>query len=100
LKRLPFDVIKIDQSFVRHLPHDPHDLAICEAILSIGTRFGKAVLAEGVESMEQFDWLRERGCAFAQGYAICRPIPVDEFLTWESPFRFNDSAKPNTSAGR
>jgi diguanylate cyclase (GGDEF)-like protein len=86
LKRLPFDVIKIDQSFVRNLPHDPHDLAICEAILSIGARFGKAVLAEGVETLEQLFWLRERGCTLAQGYAICKPIPVDEFLSWTSPF--------------
>lgn len=82
LKRLPFDIIKIDQSFVRNLQTDDQDRAICEAILSIGSRFGRTVIAEGVETAEQLAWLGANGCDVAQGYHICEPLALDDFLPW------------------
>jgi diguanylate cyclase (GGDEF)-like protein len=75
LKRMPLNVVKIDQSFVRGLPSDPHDAVLCEAMISIADRFGFATLAEGIETPEQAAWLLEHGCRFGQGYFFGRPAP-------------------------
>jgi diguanylate cyclase (GGDEF)-like protein len=82
LKRLPVDIIKIDHSFMAEILTNPHDAAIAETIVAIGTRFGSATLGEGVETPEQMAWLREHGCRFAQGYYISRPIPLAAFEQW------------------
>ncbi len=73
LKRMPLNVVKIDQSFVRGLPIDPHDAVLCEAMISIADRFGFATLAEGIETPEQAAWLRDHGCRYGQGYHFGRP---------------------------
>jgi diguanylate cyclase (GGDEF)-like protein len=92
LKRLPVDVVKIDRSFVSGVLDDPHDGAITEAIIGIAERFGFASLAEGAETPEELAWLRERGCGYVQGYAICHPIPLDAFKKWLD--ESNDRARP------
>jgi EAL domain-containing protein (putative c-di-GMP-specific phosphodiesterase class I) len=74
LKGLPVDDLKIDQSFVRNLGTDVVDTAICTAILSLARSIGLKVVAEGVESQMQLDWLREHGCDEAQGFLIARPM--------------------------
>jgi diguanylate cyclase (GGDEF)-like protein/PAS domain S-box-containing protein len=78
LKKFPFDRIKIAQEFVRGLPADDDGAAIVEAVLAIADRLGLLVLAEGVETREQLDFLRERQCAEAQGYYFARPMPAAE----------------------
>ncbi|MBK1672151.1 hypothetical protein CKO35_02315 [Ectothiorhodospira shaposhnikovii] len=83
LKSLPFDCLKIDQSFVRGIPDDTHDLAIAKAIITLGTNLGFQVLAEGVETDSQRDLLTDLGCHQAQGYLYSRPLPahqLQEFL--------------------
>jgi EAL domain-containing protein (putative c-di-GMP-specific phosphodiesterase class I) len=85
-------VVKIDRSFGSGVLDDPHDGAITEAIIGIAERFGFASLAEGAETPEELAWLRERGCGYVQGYAICHPIPLDAFKKWLD--ESNDRARP------
>jgi diguanylate cyclase (GGDEF)-like protein len=82
LKRLPIDVIKIDRSFVRGLPDDSHDAGLIETMIAIAGQFGFKTHAEGIETVEQFDWLRSRGCTYGQGFLIARPMPFTEFVPW------------------
>jgi len=76
LKRLPLDELKIDQSFVRDLLESPADAAIVETIIALADRLGMRVIAEGVESEAQAEWLRAHGCRRFQGYLYARPAPL------------------------
>ncbi|WP_449117681.1 EAL domain-containing protein [Pseudomonas viridiflava] len=79
LKRLPLDILKIDQSFVRGLPEDTHDAAIVRAIIALGRSMQLTVIAEGVENSEQQQFLAEEGCEQMQGYIVSLPLPPEEF---------------------
>ena len=79
LKRFPLDVLKIDQTFIHDLGRDPSDDAIVEASISMARKLGLDTVAEGVETAEQLDFLRERGCRLVQGYYLGRPVPEAEF---------------------
>lgn len=74
LKRLPIHELKIDQSFIRDLITDNADVILVQTILGIGKRFGLDVVAEGVETKEQYEMLCEMGCAYFQGYFLSKPI--------------------------
>ncbi|MBY0411817.1 MAG: EAL domain-containing protein [Burkholderiaceae bacterium] len=77
LKRFPIDYVKIDRTFVRDITTDPMDAGICSAIISMAHNLGMKVIAEGVESSAQAQFLQERGCDQLQGYLIGRPQPAD-----------------------
>ncbi|MGH8352676.1 MAG: bifunctional diguanylate cyclase/phosphodiesterase [Pseudomonas sp.] len=79
LKRLPLDILKIDQSFVRGLPDDPHDAAIARAIIALGRSMQLTVIAEGVETKAQERFLALEGCEQIQGYVVSRPLPAEAF---------------------
>lgn len=82
LRRLPVEVIKVDQSFVRDMLRDADDLAVVSSVISLGNSFGLDVVAEGVETVEHGVALKEMGCQFAQGYGISRPLPAKAFAGW------------------
>lgn len=79
LKRFPFDILKIDRSFVRDINHDPDDAALIGAIIAIGRALSLEVVAEGVETEEQLHMLRQQGAKVVQGYLFSRPLPQWEF---------------------
>ena len=87
LKRLPVNVLKIDQSFVRDMLHDPEDLAIVESVLGLSAAFRRQALAEGVETREHGELLLQLGCELAQGYGIARPMPAHRMADWLADWR-------------
>ncbi|MHB1077620.1 EAL domain-containing protein [Thiobacillus sp.] len=80
LKRLPIDTIKIDKSFVGDITTDPDDAAIVAAIIAMAHSLRLKVVAEGVETQEQFDFLLERGCDAMQGFFFSQALPAEEIL--------------------
>lgn len=79
LKRLPLDQIKIDKSFVNDVLTNPHDAAIARTVVTLGQSMGLEVIAEGVETQGQRDFLANLGCHAIQGYLISRPLPMADF---------------------
>jgi diguanylate cyclase len=78
LKLFPIDRLKIDRSFVRELETDSSDAAICIVTIDLARRLKLEVVAEGVETLSQFHYLRRLGCQYVQGYHFSRPLPADE----------------------
>jgi diguanylate cyclase (GGDEF)-like protein len=84
LKRFDIDYLKIDRSFVHNLSFDEDNQALCEAMVVLAHKLGLKVIAEGVETAEQRDFLKAVGCDFAQGFLYSTPVPPNEFelLVW------------------
>ena len=79
LKRFPLDLLKIDQGFIRDIPHSCDDMTISSSVIALGHAMGLKVLAEGVETREQLQFLQDKGCDFFQGYFCSRPLPAEDF---------------------
>jgi predicted signal transduction protein with EAL and GGDEF domain len=82
LARLPIEAVKIDQRFVHGLERNSNDVAITQAIIALSHSLGLRVIAEGVETVAQFEFLKSHGCEAAQGFLIGRPLEGQEFLAW------------------
>ncbi|MEG1834394.1 MAG: EAL domain-containing protein [Burkholderiaceae bacterium] len=82
LRRLPVQAIKIDQSFVSGLPSDPDSQAIVHSIIAVARHFKLRIVAEGVERLEQAEFLRAAGCELAQGFYYARPLSADTILAF------------------
>ncbi len=79
LKSFPVHALKIDRSFIKDVPADPDDVAITHAIIAMGHSLRLKVVAEGVETPEQHEFLREHGCDLMQGYLVAKPMPEEKF---------------------
>jgi EAL domain-containing protein (putative c-di-GMP-specific phosphodiesterase class I) len=91
LKRLPVNTLKMDQSFVRDLTVDSTDAAIATAVIGLGHGLNLSVLAEGVETQGQVDYLRALKCDQVQGYVVSEPLPPETFSQLlEKTNRFGD----------
>ncbi|OUR65641.1 hypothetical protein A9Q79_01220 [Methylophaga sp. 42_25_T18] len=91
LRNLSADTIKIDQSFVRDMLDDPNDYAIIDSVIGLSDSFNRDVIAEGVEQVEHGLMLLVMGCERAQGYAIARPMPANEFIEWLKDYTPNQT---------
>ncbi|MBV6289528.1 putative bifunctional diguanylate cyclase/phosphodiesterase [Pseudomonas aegrilactucae] len=78
LKRLPLDTLKIDRSFIQDIPRSGQDMDIVQAIIIMAHTLHLKVVTEGVETVEQYQFLRQQGCDFLQGYLLSRPVPLGE----------------------
>jgi len=78
LKKLPIDKLKIDRSFIIDLPNNEEDEGIAKAVIALAKSLNLKIIAEGVETVEQKDFLVQNGCVNIQGYFYSRPIPNDE----------------------
>jgi len=82
LKRCPINTVKIDRSFVKGIPEDREDMVLIHAIIAMAHGLGLVVIAEGIETQEQWDFLKSEDCDFAQGYFFSKPLPAQELETW------------------
>ncbi|KOR29452.1 hypothetical protein TI05_15170 [Achromatium sp. WMS3] len=87
LKRLPADILKIDQSFVRGMVRDSEDRAIVDGIIGLSHAMHRNIIAEGVETEEHGIMLLKMGCDLGQGYGIARPMPATEFPEWANTYK-------------
>jgi len=89
LTELPISALKIDACFVRDLPNDPHREAVCTMIIEMARRLGMLVVAEGAETYEQVEYLRERNCQQVQGFYYSPAIPLQQIPRFVQEQRFN-----------
>lgn len=82
LRKLPVNLLKIDQSFVRGMLDNPDDLSIVQSVVQLAKSFNRGVIAEGVETMAHGAALVQLGCRMAQGYGIAKPMPAEQFPEW------------------
>ncbi len=80
LKDLPISELKIDKSFVDGIPNEESDTTICSATIGMAQKLGLEIVAEGVETQAQFDWLVEQGCDLLQGYLMSKPVELEFFV--------------------
>jgi EAL domain-containing protein (putative c-di-GMP-specific phosphodiesterase class I) len=95
LRRYPVHTVKIDRSFIEGVAVNPSSATMAETIIVMAHKLGKQVVAEGVETIEQLDFLRERGCDIAQGYYLARPLApsaMGEMLQGRAPAWRDDAA--------
>ena len=80
LRMFPIDHLKLDRSFVKEIGEGPDSAVICDATIGLGHNLGLEIVAEGVETEGQFEYLRQKGCDFVQGYLFSRPVPYEAML--------------------
>lgn len=94
LKRFPIDTLKIDRSFVKELHKGTDDAAICAAVLAMSRQLGLNVVAEGVETKEQLEFLRRHGCNHIQGFIYSQALPARQFLAMLGELAESAAARP------
>jgi EAL domain-containing protein (putative c-di-GMP-specific phosphodiesterase class I) len=89
IKRFNIDTLKIDRSFVQEITEDDEDTAIATAVIALGRSLELKVVAEGVETLHQADYLRALGCDEIQGYLLSKPLSSQQLVTWLAKYRSN-----------
>lgn len=92
IRRFPMDVLKIDRTFIRNLPYDAENTAITNAITALGNSLGLEVVAEGVETEEEFEYLRSIGCPVVQGFLFSAAMDAETLVRWEQERRAKKTA--------
>ncbi|WP_415911800.1 EAL domain-containing protein [Neptuniibacter sp. QD37_11] len=95
LKNYPFDILKIDRTFVRDIASDPEDCALISAAISMSAGLGLPVVAEGVETEQQLNILADMNCDRVQGYYFSKPLAPEEFLLWVKDYQSSDISSTN-----
>lgn len=98
MKQFPIDTIKIDRSFVRHLPDNSEDKAIAQAIIDLGKALGMTLVAEGVETREQESFLRHQACDEMQGFLFSKPVTSEQISLLVQSWTASPSLQPISSA--
>ena len=99
LKKLPAELLKIDQSFVRDMLDDRDDLAIVQGVVGLSKAFNRKVIAEGVETVAHGRKLLAMGCVLGQGYGIARPMPAQQLPGWLDQWRAQQPWVPQEDVG-
>ncbi|MGI9293094.1 MAG: EAL domain-containing response regulator, partial [Pseudomonadales bacterium] len=94
LERIPFTELKIDKSFVHNAIHDSQKQAIVESSIELAQKLGLKTVAEGVETDADWSFMKKIGCDQSQGYFSGRPMPAEDFATWETQWRTGVEAAP------
>ncbi len=81
LSKYPIDILKIDRAFVRDIESDIQDANLASAIINMGSSLGLTIIAEGIETEGQMEFLKQSGCRYGQGFYISKPVPLDMFMT-------------------
>ena len=97
LKRFPFDVLKIDRSFINNIMTQKDDAALCKAIIAMASSLNLKVLGEGVEDKDQLDFLIKNGAEMVQGYYYSKPLPLAEFETFITQWNKTHTRKRQSS---
>ena len=90
LQRIPFSELKIDRAFVRGASEDPAARAILESNQLLAKKLNMTIVAEGVETQEDWNLVTELGCDQVQGFFVARPMPIDELCVWLRSWRMPD----------
>jgi EAL domain-containing protein (putative c-di-GMP-specific phosphodiesterase class I)/CheY-like chemotaxis protein len=96
LRNIPATELKIDKSFVGNMHNTESDRVMVQKTIEIGHELGMKVVAEGVETEAQLDFLRVNGCDVAQGYLFSRPLPVNDLLNWLAAYPMAQASEPQT----
>jgi len=86
LRDVELDTLKIDRHFVAGLLASPRDAAVARSVIDLCRQLGVLVIAEGVETVEQYQWLAENGCQLVQGSQVARPLTADDAAQFAQPF--------------
>lgn len=97
-RRLPANILKIDQSFIRDMLEDAEDLAIVEGVIGLTQAFHRQAIAEGVETLDHGLLLMRLGCDVAQGFGLARPMPASEVPGWVASFRLDPMLAGSTAS--
>jgi EAL domain-containing protein (putative c-di-GMP-specific phosphodiesterase class I) len=88
LRDLPIDTLKLDRQLISRLPDSAHDAAMAKGIIEMCLAFNITVIAEGVETHEQYQWLRDNGCQFVQGFVVAKPMTATDAGQFTTPFEW------------
>lgn len=95
LKNYPFDILKVDRTFVRDIASDPEDCALVSAAISMSSGLGLPVVAEGVETEQQLNILADMNCDRVQGYFFSKPLAPEDFLLWVKGYQGSEISSTN-----